>query len=81
MASDDISTLLSVILLLPSEGRITSANITTPMPPIQVEDMRQNCKPRGSSSTSFRMEAPVVVKPDTLSNQAFTSENSPPHIR
>ena len=51
------------------------------MPPIQVEAMRQNCNPRGSCSTSLRIVAPVVVKPETLSNQALTSENSPPQIR
>ena len=38
----DISTLESIILLVPSAGRITSANITTPIPPTQVEDIRQN---------------------------------------
>ena len=71
----------SVILLRPIIGSTTSANITTPMPPIHVVAKRQNCKPRGSASTSERIDAPVVVKPETLSNQALTSENSPPQIR
>ncbi len=43
--------------------------------------MRQNCNPRGRSSTSFRIDAPVVVNPETLSNHALTGVNSPPHIR
>ena len=43
--------------------------------------MRQNCNPRGRASTSFRIVDPVVVRPETLSNQALTSENSPPQIR
>ena len=46
-----------------------------------VERMRQNCNPRGRASTSFRIVDPVVVRPETLSNQALTSENSPPQIR
>ena len=51
-------------MLRPSEGRISSANMTTPIPPIHVEDMRQNCSPRGSTSISFRIVDPVVVKPE-----------------
>ena len=62
-------------------GSITSANITTPIPPIQHVVMRQNCSPCGRSSTSLRIDAPVVVNPETLSNHAFIIENSPPHIR
>ena len=81
MAKVESSTLDSVILLRPSEGRISRANMTTPIPPIHVEDMRQNCSPRGSTSISFRIVDPVVVKPETLSNQAFTRLNSPPQIR
>jgi hypothetical protein len=30
---------------------------------------------------SFRIVAPVAVKPETLSNHALISENSPPQIR
>ena len=81
LAIVESSTLESIILLRPIDGRTTSANITTPIPPIHVDDMRQNCNPRGRASTSFRIVDPVVVRPETLSNQALTSENSPPHIR
>ncbi len=78
---EESSTFESIFFERPMEGRISRANITTPIPPIQVDDMRQKFKPRGSASISCRMVAPVVVSPDTLSNQALTSENSPPHIR
>ena len=81
LASVESSTLERVILLRPIEGRITSANITTPMPPIHVVEMRQNCMPRGRTSMSVSTVAPVVVKPETLSNSALTRLNSPPHIR
>ena len=43
---------------------------STPMPPIQWLNRRQNMQPRLSPSTSSRMLAPVVVKPDTVSNSA-----------
>ena len=51
------------------------------MPPIHVDDMRQNCIPRGRASMSERTVAPVVVKPETLSNSALTGVNSPPHSK
>ena len=38
-------------------------------------------RPAGSDSMSFRIDAPVVVKPDTLSNSAFTRVNPWPYIR
>jgi len=48
---------------------------------MNVVEALQNNSPLGSASTSFRMLAPVVVKPETLSNSAFTSVNSPPQIK
>ena len=50
-----------------------------PIPPIQCVDARQKSKPMGNASISVKIVAPVVVKPETLSNHAFTKENSPPH--
>ncbi len=41
-------------------------------------EARQNRRLFGRASTSVRMVAPVVVKPETLSNQAFTTVNGPP---
>ena len=40
------------------------------MPPIQWVKLRQNRMPMGRLSTSASTEAPVVVKPDTVSNRA-----------
>ena len=39
--------------------------VTIPMPPIQAVAMRQNCMPSGKASMLLRMEAPVVVKPES----------------
>ena len=60
-------------------GMIRSRNTTTPRPPIKCVEDRQNSRLRGSASTSSRMVAPVVVKPDTLSNQALARVNGPPY--
>ena len=43
-----------------------------PMPPSQWVKERQNSSPRLMASTSVRMEAPVVVKPEMTSNRAST---------
>ena len=43
---------------------------STPMPPIQWLNRRQNMQPRLIASTLVRMLAPVVVKPDTVSKSA-----------
>jgi len=52
--------------------------INTPIPPIQEEKERQNRMPRGRDSTSVRIEAPVVVKPETISKKQSAKEaNSP----
>ena len=57
---------------------IIENSVTMPTPPTQAVEMRQNCNPRGSASTSFKMEAPVVVKPETLSKMALIGVNSRP---
>ena len=56
----------------PVSGSSESRNTSTPMPPIQWVKLRQNKMPLGRLSTSGRMLAPVVVKPDTVSNRAST---------
>ena len=72
----DISALESVDL---SARPVSIENrVTMPMPPTQAVEMRQNRSPFGSASMSFRMEAPVVVKPEMLSKRALTGVNSPP---
>ena len=59
-------------------GMISSRNTTTPKPPMKCVDARQKSRLRGKASTSSRMVEPVVVKPDTLSNQALANVNGPP---
>ena len=54
----------------PLVGMMASRNTSTPMPPIQWLKLRQNSSACPSASTSERMEAPVVVKPDTISKSA-----------
>ena len=48
------------------------------MPPTQWVKLRQNSRPFGSDSTSVRMVAPVVVKPDTVSKKASSSDGMQP---
>ena len=55
---------------LPAIGRMAMMNTSMPMPPIQCANRRQNCAPCDSASMSVRMLAPVVVKPETISNSA-----------
>ena len=57
---------------------IMENSVTMPTPPTQAVEMRQNCRPRGSASISFKMEAPVVVKPEMLSKRALMGVNSRP---
>ena len=56
----------------PVSGSRDSRKTRTPMPPTQWVKLRQNRMPLGRSSTPGRMDAPVVVKPDTVSNRAST---------
>ena len=51
-------------------GRIAMTNTSTPMPPTQWVKLRHNRPPRLRGSTAVRMEAPVVVKPETVSKKA-----------
>ncbi|EKD31025.1 MAG: hypothetical protein ACD_77C00422G0004 [uncultured bacterium] len=77
--SEDISTLLSLILKVDMEGRIRSINKTTPTPPRKCVEERQKINPLGRLSTSVKIVDPVVVYPETLSYQALIIENSPPY--
>ena len=42
------------------------------MPPIQCVKLRQNSMERDMASTLLRIDAPVVVKPETVSKKAST---------
>gem|GEM_PF-2824010 len=59
-------------------GMISRRNTTTPKPPMKCVEDLQNSRLSGRASMSSRIEAPVVVKPETLSNQAFTIVKGPP---
>ena len=48
------------------------------MPPKKCEKLRQNSIQRGRCSISVRMVAPVVVKPDTISNAASIKDGIAP---
>ena len=51
---------------------------STPIPPIQWVKLRHMSMHLGIASTSLRILAPVVVKPDTVSNRASTKEGIAP---
>ena len=80
-AIPDTSTPVNTAPLPEFGGRTSENKATIPIPPIQAVDIRQKRSPGGSPSMSFKIEAPVVVKPDTLSKRAFMKVNSPPYIR
>ena len=61
-------------------GMTAMRNTSTPMPPIQCVKLRQNSPERDRLSTSLRMEAPVVVKPETVSKKASTKRGISPPI-
>ena len=61
-------------------GKTSNMKTTIPNPPIKWVEDRQNSRPFGKTSTSVSMDAPVVVRPETLSKKAFTNVNSPPPI-
>ena len=53
-------------------GESARRNTSTPMPPSQWLKLRQYIIPGESASTSPKIEEPVVVNPDTISNRAST---------
>ena len=56
-------------------------NKTIPSPPIQCVKLRQNRIDYGRDSTSGKIDAPVVVNPDTVSKNASTNEEIDPLSR
>ena len=48
------------------------------MPPIQWEKLLQNRTQCGSCSTVSRIDAPVVVKPETISKRQSQNVSNPP---
>ena len=55
---------------IPSIGSSAIVSSRMPMPPSQCVSDRQNSMPIGNASTSRRIVAPVVVKPDAVSKYA-----------
>ena len=53
------------------DGRTAMVKNTIPSPPIHCERLLQKSIPCGRHSTSLRIVAPVVVKPDIDSKKAF----------
>ena len=62
----------------PLSGITASRNTSTPMPPIQCVKLLQNSAQWESASTSLKMLAPVVVKPEIVSNKASAKEGISP---
>ena len=61
-------------------GMTAMRKTSTPMPPIQCVKLRQNRPERDRLSMSFRIEAPVVVKPETVSKNASMKRGISPLI-
>ena len=55
---------------LPLMGSTASTNTRMPMPPIQCVNSRQNIPPRVMLSGDVTTLAPVVVRPEIVSNRA-----------
>ena len=49
---------------------MATRNTRTPIPPIQCVKLLQKRRHLGSASTSLKIEAPVVVNPETVSKNA-----------
>ena len=47
------------------------------MPPIHCVSARQSCRPRGSDEGEEKIDAPVVVRPETVSKMASTNPQLP----
>ena len=73
-----LSARIRLICEPPLNGITASRKTNTPMPPIQCVKLRQNKLQCERASTSLRIEAPVVVKPDTVSKSASVNEGISP---
>ena len=67
-----LSARIRFIWVPPFPGISIKMNTSTPIPPIQWEKLLQNRLVWDRASTLSRMEDPVVVNPDTISNRAST---------
>ena len=69
-----LSARIRFMLEPPLNGTIASMNTRTPIPPIQCVKQRQNMLQFDRDSGSLIILAPVVVKPDIVSNNASVRE-------
>ena len=66
-----LSAFIRNMVLPPAASGMTAiTNTRIPMPPTQWVNERQKSRQWGRASTSDRIDAPVVVKPDAVSNTA-----------
>ena len=56
---------------IPKMGKMARLRTIIPIPPSHCVMLRQKSIPFGNDSMSFRMDDPVVVKPDMVSKKAF----------
>lgn len=69
-----LSARIKLMLEPPLIGTIASRKTSTPMPPIQCVKLRHSSAQCDRASTSSKMLAPVVVKPEIVSNSALVNE-------
>ena len=75
-----LSARIRLIFFPPLSGRIAIMKTSTPIPPIQWVKLLQKRIQRGTTSTFVRTLDPVVVNPDTASNNASTGFGITPLI-
>ena len=72
------SAFIMCIFCPPDSGKNAITNTSTPIPPTQCVKLRHISIDFGSASTSVKMDAPVVVKPETVSKSASINEGIAP---
>ena len=73
-----LSAFIRFMVELPVSGSSAIINTSTPIPPIQCVKLLQNRPELLMASTSVRILAPVVVKPDIVSNSASIYDGMSP---
>ena len=69
-----LSARIRLALEPPLRGTIARRNTITPIPPTQCVKLLQKREVWESASTSLKIQAPVVVNPDMVSNSASAKE-------
>src|SRR5690606_35463514 len=71
------SAVKSSIPPIPNKGKMATVKTIIPNPPIQWVMLRQIIIPGGRTSMSLNIVAPVVVRPETVSNSFLPDINDP----